>query len=186
MDAITLLKNDHRSVEKLFKTFARTGDRAKKTKAELVAGMVAELSVHAAVEEQVFYPAIRTEVPDTQDEVLESLEEHHVVKWLLSELDGMSPDDERFDAKVKVLTESVRHHVEEEEQELFPRVRSALGRKRLGELGTRIEEAKKTAPTRPHPRLPDTPPKNAVAGAVSGAMDRAVSTARDLVDGVRR
>ena len=91
-----------------------------------------------------------------------------------------------FDAKVKVLTESVRHHVEEEEQDLFPGVRSALGRKRLGELGTRIEEAKKTAPKRPHPRLPDTPPASAVAGAVSGAVDRAVSTAHHLVEGVRR
>src|ERR1700730_4091838 len=139
MDAITLLKNDHRAVEKLFKAFTRTGERAEKTKAELVAAMVAELSVHAAIEEQIFYPAIRSEVPDTEDEVLESLEEHHIVKWVLSELEDLGPDDERCDAKVTVLIENVRHHVEEEESELFPTVRQALGRKRLGEIGDAME-----------------------------------------------
>jgi hemerythrin superfamily protein len=186
MDAITLLKEDHRTVEKLFKEFARAGDRAHKTKAELVTKMIGGLVAHAAAEEQVFYPAIRAEVPDTEAMVLESLEEHHVVKWLLSELDGMSPDDERFDAKVTVLTESVRHHVEEEEQDLFPRVRSALGRKRLAELGATMAEVEKVAPKHPHPRMPDTPPGNAVAGAVSGAVDRVVNRAHGLVEGVRR
>lgn len=172
MDAITLLKNDHKTVEKLFKAFEKAGDRAMKAKADTVKTIVEELSVHAAIEEQIFYPAIRAEVPDTEDSVLESLEEHHIVKWTLSELDGMSSDDERFDAKVTVLIENVRHHVEEEETELFPMVRAAIGRKRMSELGDAMEAAKKTAPTRPHPRAADTPPANVVAGVVAGAVDK--------------
>jgi hemerythrin superfamily protein len=177
MDAITMLKADHKTVEKLFKTFEKAGERAAKTKAETVSRIITELSMHAAVEEQVFYPAVRRAVPDTTDMVLESLEEHHVVKWLCSELADMDPSDERFDAKTTVLIESVRHHVEEEEDELFPRVRQALGRKQLGEVGELMEKAKKVAPTRPHPRTPDTPPGNIVACVVAGTLDRVRSRA---------
>jgi hemerythrin superfamily protein len=172
MDAITLLKNDHKTVEKLFKTFEKAGDRAKQTKAKTVEQIIEELSVHAAIEEQVFYPAVRREVPGATDEVLESLEEHHIVKWVLSELENMGPEDERFDAKVTVLIENVRHHVKEEESELFPTVRAALGRKRMNEIGDAMEAAKATAPRRPHPRAGDTPPGNLVTGAVAGAVDR--------------
>jgi hemerythrin-like domain-containing protein len=178
MDAITLLKADHKAVEKLFKAFEKLGEGAKVRKQQIVESIIEELSVHAAIEEQVFYPAIRKEVEGVDDTVLESLEEHHIVKWTLSELDGMDPDEERFDAKVTVLTESVRHHVEEEEQELFPAVRQALGRKRLGEIGDAMEAAKKAAPTRPHPRAPDTPPGNLAAGAVAGAVDKARSAGK--------
>jgi hemerythrin superfamily protein len=180
MDGITLLKNDHKAVEKLFKAFEKAGERATQTKAKTVQQIIEELSVHAAIEEQIFYPSVRAEVPDTSDEVLESLEEHHIVKWVLSELDGMSPDDERFQAKVTVLIENVRHHVEEEETELFPTVRKALGRKRLGEIGDAMEEAKKTAPRRPHPRASDTPPGNVVAGAVAGVVDRVRDAAEQV------
>src|SRR4051794_29469341 len=102
MDAITLLKNDHREVERLFKRFERAGDRALATKREIADRVVEGLSRHAAIEEQLFYPVARSTVPDSDDIVLESLEEHHVVKWLLSELDGMDPAEERFDAKMTV------------------------------------------------------------------------------------
>jgi hemerythrin superfamily protein len=173
MDAITLLKDDHRTVEKLFKQFEQAGPRAGKTKAKLVKQIIHELAVHAVIEEQIFYPAVRNEVDDADDEVLEALEEHHIVKWVLSELEGMTPDDERFTAKVTVLIENVRHHVKEEEQELFPEVRQALGRKRLAEIGEALAKSKKTAPTRPHPKAPDEPPGNVVAGAVASVMDRA-------------
>src|SRR5207245_4619061 len=111
MDALTLLRNDHRTVERLFKDFEKTGDRAVKRKTGLVERIIGELSVHAAIEEQVLYPAARKANPDLDDQVLEALEEHHIVKWTLSELDGMDADDERFDAKLRVLIESVRHHL---------------------------------------------------------------------------
>src|ERR1043165_3639905 len=131
MDAITLLKQDHKTVKSLFQQFDKAGGTAYERKREIVDKIVEELSVHAAIEEQIFYPTARAAVEETEDEVLESLEEHHVVKWLLSELDGMDPKAERFDAKVTVLKELVLHHATEEEQELFPQVRAAMGRKAL-------------------------------------------------------
>jgi hemerythrin superfamily protein len=174
MDAITLLKTDHKTVKSLFTKFSRLGDGAKKSKRDIVDKIIEELSVHAAIEEQVFYPTVRREVEGADEEVLEALEEHHVAKWLLSELDGMDPNDERFDAKVKVLIESVKHHIGEEESALFPEVRQALGRKRLQELGEAMEKAKMIAPIRPHPRAPDEPPANLVAGPAAGLADRAL------------
>ncbi|MDP9020107.1 MAG: hemerythrin domain-containing protein [Actinomycetota bacterium] len=179
MDAITLLRNDHKTVERLFKQFEKAekaGDDD--TKGSVVDSIIEELSVHAAIEEQEFYPAVRAALPTVEDEVLEGLEEHHIVKWTLSELAGMDPGDERFDPKVTVLIESVRHHVEEEEGELFPQVRQALGRKRLGEIGDAMEELKKSAPTRPHPRAPDTPPGNVAANKAAGVLDRARTGAK--------
>ena len=140
--------------------------------------MIEELSVHAAFEEQVFYPAVRAEVDGTDGDVLEAIEEHHIVKWELSELDGMAPADERFEAKVTVLMENVRHHVEEEQDELFPTVRAAFTRKRLLELGHELEIARKLAPKKPYPRGPSEPPANTVAGAVAGWLDRATTAVR--------
>ena len=181
MDAVTLLRNDHKTVEGLFKKFENAGPNAQKTRQDLVEKIVEELSIHAAIEEQVLYPAARQAVPDTTETVLESLEEHHVAKWTLSELDGMDPSDERYTAKVNVLIENVRHHVREEEGELFPALRTAMRRKELEELAGALEAAKKVAPTHPHPRAPDTPPANIVAGAAAGAVDRAQDTGRSTV-----
>ena len=178
MDAITLLKQDHRTVEKLFKQFEKAGDNAHKTKRKIVDQVIEELAKHAAIEEQVFYPAVRDEVKDVEDTVLEALEEHHVVKWTLSELEGMSPEHERFTAKMTVLMESVRHHVEEEEDELFPEVRKALGRKQLGTIGDQMESLKGIAPTRPHPKAPDEPPANLIANTGAGAVDQVRSSAK--------
>lgn len=180
MDAITLLKEDHRTVEQLFKRFEQAGDRAHVQKRQIVDRIIQELSVHAAIEEQVFYPVARTTVPDTEDIALESLEEHHVVKWLLADLVDMDPAQERFDAKVTVLIENVRHHVEEEENEFFPMVRKALGRNELADLGETLADAKASAPTRPHPRMPDAGLVGMVMGPITGAVDRV----RDNVSGI--
>ena len=172
MDAITLLRNDHKTVEQLFKRFEKAGDRAYVQKREIVDRIIEELSVHAAIEELVFYPVARATVPGTEDIALESLEEHHIVKWLLSELVDLDPSDERFDAKVTVLMENVRHHVEEEQSDFFPKVRRELSRTELADLGQALADAKKSAPTHPHPRSPDVPPANAVVGAIAGVVDR--------------
>ena len=172
MDAITLLRDDHKTVEQLFKRFEKAGDRAYVEKRQIVDRIIEELSIHAAIEEQVFYPVARATVADTEDIALESLEEHHIVKWLLSELVDLDPAAERFDAKVTVLIENVRHHVEEEQDEFFPKVRQGLSRAQLADLGEALVERKKTAPTHPHPRSPDTPPGNSVAGTIAGVIDR--------------
>src|ERR1700730_8409562 len=111
MDAIELLKQDHRTVEPLFRQFEAFGDRAVKAKKKVVEKIIRELAMHAAIEEMFFYPAVRTAAKQNETraneaaykQVLESLEEHHIVKWTLSELAKMEPDDERYDAKVEVL-----------------------------------------------------------------------------------
>jgi hemerythrin superfamily protein len=183
MDAITLLKDDHKAVEALFKRFEKAGDNAFVEKRAVVDKIIEELSIHAAVEEQLFYPVTRATVPETEDMALESLEEHHIVKWVLAELDSMSPEDERFDAKVTVLIENVRHHAKEEEEEYFPKVRDELGRKALGDLGDAMAAAKKVAPTHPHPRSPDTPPGNLVVGTAAGMVDRVGDTVSGVAQG---
>jgi hypothetical protein len=92
---------------------------------------------------------VRELLPDLEDDVLESYEEHHVADVLCMELSTMSPEDERFTAKTTVLIENVRHHMEEEEDEWFPQVRESLGRKKLQELGAELLELKQRAPRRP-------------------------------------
>jgi hemerythrin superfamily protein len=168
-DALVLLRSDHKTVEQLFKKYEGLGDTAYKSKRKVVDDIVAELSAHAAIEEQVFYPAVRTQLPDIEDDVLEGLEEHHVVKWTLDELKALSAEHERFHAKVTVLIESVRHHMEEEETEMFPAVRKGLGRKDLAAIGAQLQDAKLVAPAEPHPRSPDTPPGDRVAGPAASS-----------------
>lgn len=181
MDALTLLKEDHKTVEALFKRFEKATKKGGDDRRAIVDEIIKELAAHSAIEEQVFYPSVRAEVGEAEDIVLEGLEEHHIVKWTLSELVGMAEDHERFTPKVMVLMESVRHHVKEEEGEMFPKVRAALGRKRLGEIGELLQQAKQVAPTRPHPRQPDEPPGNLVVGLPAAAADRARDVAKTVV-----
>ena len=181
MDALSLLKSDHRTVESLFKRF-EASKGASQEKEEVCRQIVRELSVHAAIEEEAFYPTIKPRSKELEELVLEALEEHHVAKWLLSELEKMTPDDERLGAKMNVLAESVRHHVREEEQELFPKVRQALSAEELSQLGRVLAGLKTTSPTHPHPRAPDEPPGNLIAGAVATVLD----AGKDLLAGLAR
>ena len=185
MDAIALLKADHAEVQKLFKRFEALGPRAKKSKADIADRVIAALSQHAAIEEQILYPAIRERMADEEELVLEALEEHHVAKWVLSELDRLTPEDERFTAKFTVLAESVRHHVKEEEGELFPKLRKSFTRNELDALGQQLAAAKRTAPTKPHPRSPDEPPGNLLAAAATLPVDMARSAAETAARRVR-
>jgi hemerythrin-like domain-containing protein len=148
-DAIVLLKADHKEIRKTFADFEKAGDGAEKTKQRLVDKMIELLTVHTYIENEVMYPRVRELLPDLEDDVLESYEEHHVADVLVVELSMMKPDDERFTAKTTVLIENVDHHIEEEEKEWFPKVRAGLGRKALQELGADMLEAKKKAPRRP-------------------------------------
>jgi hemerythrin superfamily protein len=148
-DAIVLLKNDHKEIRRLFREFERAGDDATKTKGRLVDKIIEILTVHTYIENEVMYPRVRELLPELEDDVLESYEEHHVADVLVMELYGMKPDAERFDAKTTVLIENVRHHIEEEEEEWFPKVREGLGRKALQEIGAEMEKARKKAPRKP-------------------------------------
>jgi hemerythrin superfamily protein len=177
-DALALLQGQHDEIRSRFEEFGGLSSRASKKKDELVRSIITDLVKHAEIEEQVFYPAVRDELDGLGDELDEDLEEHHAAELLLSELDGVSSDAPRFDAKVKVLQENVLHHMEEEESDLFPKVREGLDERRRRELGGAMVELWKVAPTRPHPRTPDTPPANLIAGVQGAATDVAVETAR--------
>jgi hemerythrin superfamily protein len=148
-DAIVLLKNDHKQIRKLFKDFQNAGENATARKGEIVKRIIEELTVHTYLENECMYPQVRKLLPDLEDDVLESYEEHHVADVLCIELYLMNPGDERFDAKTTVLIENVTHHIEEEEQEWFPKVRAGLGRKQLQEIGARMIEMRAKAPRKP-------------------------------------
>jgi hemerythrin superfamily protein len=143
-DAVALIKADHRKVEQLFREFEEAGDRAYKTKQRLVEQIIKELEVHATIEEETYYPAVAAKAKkDGKELVAEAVEEHHVVKLLLGELASMSAEDEAFDAKVTVLMENVRHHVEEEEGEMLPQSQELLGSEELTRLGEEMAARKR-------------------------------------------
>jgi hemerythrin superfamily protein len=143
MDATKLLTQDHDTVRDLFDQFrtAKDGGDSQRMKA-IQREIFGELETHARIEEDVFYPAVRdTGVTDLEEDVDESLQEHHVVKVLMREIEDLS-DEDVFIAKMTVLIENVEHHAEEEETEMFPSVREQMSADELDELGRRLEEAK--------------------------------------------
>jgi hemerythrin superfamily protein len=148
-DAIVLLKQDHKEIRSLFRQVQDAGENATATKGRLVEKIIELLTVHTYIENEGMYPRVRELVPDLEDDVLESYEEHHVADVLCVELSSMTPDAERFDAKVTVLIENVLHHIEEEEQDWFPKVRAALGRRQLQEIGAEMIDLKESAPRHP-------------------------------------
>ena len=136
MDAIQLLKDDHQKVEKIFSSMERKENRQR-----LFVELDRELTVHATIEEQIFYPAAREAEP-TRDLVLESIEEHKQIKMVLADLEQTDKTTDEWGAALKVLKEDVMHHVGEEEDELFPKVKKILSKDQLDDLGTRMEELK--------------------------------------------
>ncbi len=148
-DAIVLLKEEHKQIKKAFRDFEKAGENAHAAKGKAVDRMIELLTAHTYIENEVMYPRVRELLPEVEDDVLESYEEHHVADVLVIELSTMKPTDERFVAKTTVLIENVEHHIDEEEQEWFPKVREGLGRKQLQEIGAAMVDARAKAPTRP-------------------------------------
>jgi hemerythrin superfamily protein len=181
MDAITMLRNDHRDVQKLFRQVESTTDAAQLER--LGAQIIEMLSVHASIEEQVFYPAVEQALPRSASAVLKSLEAHHAAKSILAEVDRLTPGSDRYQPKLLVLIDNVRTHIAEEEQDMFPKLRDALGRKQLDEIGDLMDQARKLAPTKPHPHAPDTAPQN-YANIAVGIVDRARSAGENVVRNV--
>src|SRR5438105_4921288 len=178
MDATRLLEQDHREVEKLFDRFEQArGDTEQKGK--IVDEIVKELSIHAAIEEEIFYPEVKASVRDGEGLVAHSIDEHQEVKELLADLEKMSPSDPGFHQKVESVISDVKEHVEEEEGEMFPKLRDAISANRLLEIGEKLEEGKEKAPTRPHPMAPSEGPAAKIAGRAAGLMDKA----RDKLEG---
>jgi hemerythrin-like domain-containing protein len=148
-DAIVLLKNDHKDIRKAFADFEKAGENAHVTKGKIVDRIIELLTVHTYLENEVMYPRVRKLLPEVEDDVLESYEEHHVADVLVIELAALKPDHERFTAKTTVLIENVRHHMDEEEKDWFPKVREGLSRTVLQEIGAEMVKARKKAPRKP-------------------------------------
>ena len=124
MDAIVLLKDDHKTVEGLFKKFEQAGEKAYAEKRRIVDKFTKELVTHAHIEEELFYPAARAALREADMDLLEEAQvEHDTAKALIGQIEGGSPSDENYDALVKVLSEYIKHHVKEEQNEMFPKVR---------------------------------------------------------------
>ena len=137
-NATQMIRQDHKKVEGLFKKFEQTqGSQAKRRLAE---NAMAELEVHAALEEEIFYPAVKNEVDDGSSMVQEAIEEHQTVKQLISKLKGMQEGGEEFESQFSQLMENVQHHVEEEESEMLPKVEES--QLDLNSLGQQMAQRK--------------------------------------------
>jgi hemerythrin superfamily protein len=147
-DAIVILKEDHKRIRALFREFQKP-DTTDARKQKIVNESIELLTVHTYIENEVMYPRVREMLPDLEDDILESYEEHHVADVLVMEMMALTPENERFEPKFSVLIENVTHHVEEEEQEWFPKVREGLSRTQLRDIGQELLAAKERAPRSP-------------------------------------
>ncbi|PYN08635.1 MAG: hemerythrin [Candidatus Rokuibacteriota bacterium] len=139
MKATDLLKKQHKSVKALFKKVENTEDARRRR--QLMDEITNELKIHTKIEEEIFYPAVREIGTSKAEELVdESFEEHHVVDLVLAELPKVDPEDDRFAAKMTVLSELVQHHADEEEEEMFPMCEKKLGRERLQQLGEQMQQ----------------------------------------------
>ncbi|MFA9432230.1 hemerythrin domain-containing protein [Egicoccus sp. AB-alg2] len=180
MNALDLLARDHREVEDLFTQYEATTDTERKT--EIAHQVVHDLAVHGEIEELRFYPRLR-EVLDNGDALAdEAIEEHLAIKNTLNDLDSMTAEDDGFDDRMRELMAEVRHHVQEEEGELFTGLRQALDEEELQTLGEKLERARSMVPTRPHPGAPTSPGAKAAASPPVALIDRIRDAIRNAGD----
>ena len=141
MDALKLLETDHDNVKKMLNQGEETTERAEKGRTELFERLKADLMLHEQIEEEIFYPALKSH-PNARDIVLEGYEEHHVVDEIMGELEATPVTDETWAAKFKVMKENIEHHIEEEEGEMFEQAREVFSKDELETLGARMAELK--------------------------------------------
>ena len=177
MDPIRVIKQDHRRVKVLFRRLEQAKSKSERQK--VGEEIIEELSVHAAIEEQLIYPIIRNAGGSQRREsaVLNALEEHHAMKLTLAELDKMDAGDERYAAKFHVVREAVEQHIEEEEEKLLPVLERALEPEWTKDLVDAMRLMKAAAPNHPHPAAPDEPPGNLFAAMLAKMSD----TGKDLI-----
>lgn len=141
--ATGLLREDHDRVRELFRQYPSNGEDGTKRKREIVGELVRELTIHARIEEEIFYPALLDRREKKPEKIVrESFEEHKIVETLLEEISRIGPADKQFDAKVTVLKESVEHHAKEEEDELFPEAERLFSSAELEQMGAQMEDRK--------------------------------------------
>ncbi|MEU5717053.1 hemerythrin domain-containing protein [Streptomyces sp. NPDC020403] len=170
-DVIAELTTDHREVDELFAKIEALppGEKRRKQYADQA---VIELVRHSVAEEAYLYPAVREFLPDGDSLADKEIEEHAEAERTMKELEGTEAGDAEFDRLIGHLMTEIRSHVRDEEDNLFPRLRKAASPQELADLGDKVRRAKKTAPTRPHPSAPDTPPANKLLAPGTGMVDR--------------
>ena len=178
-DGLQVLIDDHREVESLFQQYEKSDDAGEQTR--IVHQVIHELAVHGEIEELLFYPRVRTAIGEGNALADEAIKEHIGIKQTLNELDKMTAEDDGFASRMRDLMAEVRHHVEEEENEMFPKIREAMPADQLQRLGTSLQGAKNIVPTRPHPSAPTGPVGKLVTSAPVALIDRV----RDAVRGWR-
>lgn len=177
-NVIEELTTDHREVQSLFDRIQAL-PRDDQQRRDLADEMTIELVRHAVAEETYLYPAVREHVADGGALADKELEDHARVEELLKDLEGSEPGEDAFDTTMARLVATVNEHIEDEEGRLLPLLQAACTPALLNELGEKVRQAKKTAPTRPHPAAPDKPPANKLLGPGAGLVDRA----RDMLSG---
>jgi hemerythrin superfamily protein len=180
-DVIEILEKDHREVEQMFAELESlqpaTGDDVLQRRRELVDRVTRELVRHSVAEEVIVYPKVEDKVGE--HDIEHAREEHAEAEETMKRLDGLDPHHPQFEADLTRLMEEIRHHIKEEEETIFARMRATMEAEELSKLGTRVEAFKKVAPTHPHPSVPQQPVVRAAAGSVLALMDRARDVIRD-------
>jgi len=169
-DPVLSLENDHQTVIGLFQSFSAAEPEER---TDILRNIVRELSVHAAVEEKEVYPLVREVLPEGDRLADEAEAEHQRMKEILDDLDGADGSDPEVGSQVEALEQELKHHVQEEQSEILQQLRWSLPPAEFTALGERVEEARRIAPTRPHPRTS--------AGGVTEKIASVVDRARDAV-----
>lgn len=170
-DLVDIIVEDHRAVQRAFAEL-EGGAGTPEHRRELADHVIAELVRHSVAEEQYMYPAARRALPDGDEIAEHEIAEHAEAERVMKDLEGVEPTDARFEELLRTLIKDIRHHIEEEETKLLPRLRSACSADELRELGQKVLRAKEIAPTRPHPSAPDRPPANRILAPGMGLIDR--------------
>jgi hemerythrin superfamily protein len=166
-----VILDDHRSVESVFGELEKDTGTPERRR-ELADHVIAELVRHSVAEEMYMYPVTREVLPDGDKIADHELEEHAEAEQVMKDLDGVDASDPKFDQLLGKLISDIRHHVEEEEADLLPRLQEACSEDQLRDLGEKVLKAKEIAPTRPHPAAPDKPPANKLLGPGVALVDR--------------
>lgn len=170
-DLIAIIIDDHRAFEAAFREL-ESGAGTPEHRKDLADHVVAELVRHSVAEEQFMYPAARKHLSHGDELADHEIEEHAKAEEIMKDLEGCEATDPRFDQLVGQLVADVRHHIEEEEDDLLPKLNAACSAEELVSLGEKVEAAKKVAPTRPHPAAPDRPPANLVLAPGTAFIDK--------------
>jgi hemerythrin superfamily protein len=173
-DVIEILTHDHREVEQMFaelQALRGLSDEQSRSRRKDVAEQVTiELVRHAVAEEAAVYPKVKEKVSEAEAE--RAKQEHAEAEATMKRLEKLSPEDAGFDAELETLMTEISEHVAEEENEMFPHMRTIFSQEELVKIGQQVEAVKKMAPTRPHPSAPDQPPGDLLVGPIAGLFDR--------------